>query len=110
MEHDVGRRSRGGEMGNARQAVGQRIRSGQNRKNARHGQRCLDIDRADQGVGMRRAYRRAINLARKVEIVAVTAVAGDEAQVLLAAYRLSDAFVHDAGGYKWASGGQAILA
>ncbi len=45
------------------------------------------------------AQRRAIGLVRKIEIVAVTAPAGEEAQILLAAYRLSDPYLHDFYGF-----------
>jgi len=44
---------------------------------------------------MRCAQRGGISLSRKIEIVAVTAAASDEAQVLLATYRVPDASLHD---------------
>ena len=44
---------------------------------------------------MGRAHHRAIDLAGEIKVVAVTAVAGNEAQVFLASYRRSDACVHD---------------
>ena len=96
MQHDVGRRAGGGEVRNAREPVGQRVLAGQHREHAGHGARRGDVDRADQRVGMRRAHRGAIGLARQIDVVAVIAAAGDEACVFLAAYRLSDACVHDA--------------
>src|SRR5580704_2990662 len=47
-------------------------------------------------MGVRRAHRGTIGLARQIDVVAVIAAAGEEARVFLAAYRLSDACVHDA--------------
>ncbi len=94
-QHDVGRRAGSGQMGNPLEAIGQRVRPGQHRKHAGHGTRGFAINAADQRMGMRRAHRSAIGLAREIEIVAVAAAAGEEAQILLAAYRVSDACVHD---------------
>ena len=95
-QHDVGRRAGGGEMRNALEPVGQRVLAGQHREHAGHGARRGDVDRTDQRVGMRRAHRGAVGLAGQIDVVAVIAAAGDEARVFLAAYRLSDACVHDA--------------
>ena len=49
-------------------------------------------------MGMRRAHQGGIGLTRQVDVVAEAAAAGDEAQVFLAAKRLSDGFGHAAGG------------
>jgi hypothetical protein len=45
-------------------------------------------------VRMRRAHDRAVGLSRQIEIVALTAEAGEEARILLAPYRVSDACPH----------------
>ena len=75
-------------MRNARQPIGKRIGAGKHREHAGHGARRSDIDAADQCMGMRRAHRRAVSLIREIEIVAVATTAGEEAQILLAAYRV----------------------
>src|SRR6202050_5022475 len=79
------------------------------REPAGHGARRRGVDRADQRVGMRRAHRGAIGLARQIEVVAVAAAAGDEARVFLAAYRLSDACVHDVESTKLGEWREAII-
>ena len=105
-QHDVGRRAGGGEMRDALEPVGERVLAGQHREHAGHGARRGDVDRTDQRMGMRRAHRGAVGLARQIDVVAVIAAAGDEARVFLAAYRLSDACVHDGDAYKtWRVGG-----
>jgi hypothetical protein len=47
---------------------------------------------------MGRTHCSAISLARQIEIVAIAALTAEEAQVLLAAYRVSNACAHN--GYK----------
>ena len=82
-------------MGYGVQSVGMRILTGQHRNHAGHFSRRHRVDAADQGMCMRCAEREAISLFWKTEIVAVTAAAGEEAQILLAAYRVPDACLHD---------------
>ena len=81
-------------MRNGLKSVGKRVLAGQDREYAGHGAGRGRIDPADQGMRVRRAQRRAMGLARKIEIVAVAAAAGEEAQVLLAAYGVSNTCLH----------------
>src|SRR5215467_14823827 len=78
-------------MGNRPQPVSQEIAPGEYGKDApsRHGGR--DVDGADVRMSVGRAHHHGIGLAGKIDVVGVTALAGHEAQVLLAADRLSDA-------------------
>src|SRR5580700_8609765 len=99
----------GGEVWDAREAVGERVLAGKHREHAGHGARRRDVDGADQRMGMRRAHRGAIGLARQIDVVAVIAAAGDEACVFLAAYRLSDACVHDGESTKLGGWREAIV-
>jgi hypothetical protein len=109
MQHNVGRRAGGGEMRDAREPVGQRVLAGQHREYAGHGARRGHVDRTDQRMGMRRAHRGAVGLAGQIDVVAIIAAAGDEACVFLAAYRLSDACVHDGASAKLGGWREAIV-
>ena len=91
LQHDIGRRAGIGVMGDRLEAVGARVLAGQHREHPGHGARRFHVDRADQRMRMGRAHDGREGLAGKVEIVAVAAATGEEAQILLAAYRVSDA-------------------
>ena len=79
LQHDVRRRAGRREMRNdfRDRRRGRLRRSGPRARRAWCAPRR--IDRADQGMRMRRAQRRAIGLAGKIKVVAVTATAGQEA-------------------------------
>jgi hypothetical protein len=94
VQHDIGRSAGSGKMGNAWEAVGRRIRAGQNCDHPGHGACRFGVDCANPRVRMRRAHDRAVGLSRQIEIVAITAEAGEEARILLAPYRVSDACSH----------------
>jgi hypothetical protein len=53
-------------------------------EHARHGARHIERDGANARMRMRRAHHRRIGLARQMEIVGEAALAGHEAQILLA--------------------------
>src|SRR5690348_2591226 len=94
MQDDVRRCSRRGEMGDRVEPVGSSILAGQYRNHAGHCARRRRIDAADQGMCVWRPQRGGIDLSGKIEIVTVTAATGEEAQVLLATYRVPDASLH----------------
>ena len=100
VQHDIGRVAGSGEVRNARETVGAGVLPGQDREHAGHGARFGNIDGSDQRMRVRGAQHRAIGLVRKIEIVAVAAAPGQEAQILLAAYRVSDACLHDRDGFE----------
>ena len=71
-------------------AVGRQVLARQHGDHAGHGQGRRGIDRADAGMGVRAAHEHRMALARLGEVVCVMAAAGDEAEIFLAADRLSD--------------------
>src|SRR5262249_34307000 len=94
VEDNVRRGPRVGEMGNGLEPVGTGIFAGQHRDHAGHSARRRRIDAADYGMRMGCPQHRGISLSGKIEIVTITAAARDEAQILLATYRVSDACLH----------------
>src|SRR5690242_6326898 len=94
MQDNVWRRSRCCEMGNRVEAVLAGVGAGEHRNYARYFARRCRVDAADQCMCMRRPQCGGINLSGKVEIVAVTAAARNQAQVFLATYWVSDACSH----------------
>jgi hypothetical protein len=82
-------------MRNGGEPVGARILAGQHRNNAGHSPRRHRINAADYCMRMGCPQRRGISLSRKIEIVTVTTATGEEAQVLLATYRIPDACPHE---------------
>src|ERR1700739_4650787 len=89
-----------GEMRNDFQPVGAGILPGENGDHAGHGARGRGVDGTDRGMGMRRSQHRAIDLAGKIEIVAVATSSGQDAQILLATYRVSDSCLHGVGKFE----------
>ena len=75
---------------NGLEAVGAAVGAGEDAEHARHGARLLGVDAQDAGMRIGRAHHRRIGLPRQAEVVAEPAPAGGEAEVLLAAQRLSD--------------------
>ena len=94
VQHDIGRSTGSGKVGNGCEAVGRRGRAGQQREHPRYGACRFDIDCVNPCVRMRRAHDRAVGLCRQIEIVAIATEAGEEARTLLATYRVSDACPH----------------
>ena len=70
--------------------VGRKLGAGQHRDHAGHSSRRGDVDLLDPGVRMRRAHEHRAGLARPADVVGVLALAGDEAEVFLAAHRCAD--------------------
>jgi hypothetical protein len=70
--------------------VGRKLRAVKDRDHAGHAGRLVDVDRFDRGVSVRRTDEIGIGLAGPVDVVGVVALAGDEAVILLAAYRGAD--------------------
>jgi hypothetical protein len=66
-------------MGDGFEPVGTGVLPGKYREYTGYGFRCRRIVGPDQGMGMRGAQRYGIGLIRKVEIIAVTAMARQEA-------------------------------
>src|SRR3546814_13565028 len=73
--------------GNPAERVGGEVGAEKDRGHARHLARGLGVDAADARVGVRRMEEDGVELARPVYVVGIVAAAGDEAIVLLAAYR-----------------------
>ena len=90
VQHDVRRRAGGGDMRNAFESVGGGVLAGEHGEHAGHGACRCHIDAADARVRVRRAHHGRIGLARKIKVVAVAPASGDEAQILLAAYCVSN--------------------
>ena len=78
-------------MGDRPEAVGDEVTSGQHREHAGRRASLGGPDRAKAGMGMRRAQHDGVDLAVQVEIIAVGAFTGDQAEILAAPHRLSDA-------------------
>ena len=72
-------------------AVGDRVRTREHRDHARRGERGGGLDAPDPGVRVGRAHEARVGLARQVDVVAVAAVADEQARVVLAEDRLADA-------------------
>ncbi len=70
--------------------VGRHIRARQHGDDAGQGQCGRGIDRTDARMGVRTAHERGVALAGFGEVVGVVAAPGDEAEIFLAADRLSD--------------------
>src|SRR5439155_571734 len=70
--------------------VGSKLGAGEHREHARHRLRGLGVDRLDLRVRVRRPQKMDIGLARPVDVVGVLALAGDKAEVFLAAHRRAD--------------------
>jgi hypothetical protein len=94
VQHDIGRSAGSGKVRNACEAIGGRVSARQNCEHAGHGACRFGVDCANPCVRMRRAHDRAVRLPRQIEIVAIAAEAGEEARILLAPYRVSDACLH----------------
>ena len=72
-------------------AVGGGIRAGEHRDHARRGARRRDVDAPDPRVRVGRAHEARVRLAGQVDVVAVAAVADEQARVVLAEDRLAEA-------------------
>jgi hypothetical protein len=71
--------------------IGLEVTSGIDRHHAWRRQRRGNVDRLDGGMRMRRAQKRGVQLAFEIDVVGEPAAAREQALVLLAPYRLSDA-------------------
>ena len=94
LEQDIGRARKRRAVRDRPQAVSHRIPAREHRDHPRHCTRPCRRDGADARMRVRRAHHIRVGLARHADVVAVTACAGYEAQVLLAAQRLADGGVH----------------
>jgi len=66
------------------------VRAGQHGDDARHLARRLNIEAFDRGMGMRGAHEHRAGFARPADVVGVLPLAGNEADVFLAAHRRAD--------------------
>ena len=80
-----------GRAGDRAETVLCQILAGQYRQDARQCRRRRDVERADPGVGMRRAQNGRIGLVRARDIVEIAAIAREETPILDAPDRLADA-------------------
>src|SRR6516225_6102476 len=94
MEDNVRRRAGCSEMGDGLEPVGTCIFAGQYRNHAGHSARRGCVDAANKCMRMWGPQRGGISLSRKIEVVTVTTVAGKQAQVLLATYRVPYDYLH----------------
>ena len=72
------------------QSVGQHVATGQHGEHARRAHRRGNVDRPDQRMRVRRADHHRIGLAGHIDVVAVAAASGQQAQIFPAPHRLSD--------------------
>jgi hypothetical protein len=70
--------------------VSKAIRPGEYAKNARHFQRGALVDLREPRMRMRRTDHRSVGLARKTEIIAEFAAAGQQTRIFIARQRLAD--------------------
>ena len=96
-DHLLVRVSRHRAMGNRLHAIGGGVFAGEDRDHARSGERGFGVDASDARVGVRRPHEARVGLAGQVDVVAVAAVAHEEARVLLAQNRLAESFACGAG-------------
>jgi hypothetical protein len=89
LDADVGRVGVG-DVGQRVEPVGDDVGMGQHREDSGQGAGGGGVDRADQRVRVRRAHHHGTGLARQVDVVAVAAVAGQQAQILPPPYRPPD--------------------
>jgi hypothetical protein len=100
-ELDVGRRlHRDRRVRDRLDAVGLRVDGGEHREHARHRARLGGVDRADARMSVRRAHERRVGLPRQADVVAEPPAAGEQAEVFLAAERLTDGGRHGGGAYR----------
>ena len=72
------------------QSIGEHVAAGQHCKNARCSHRRSNIDRSNVRVRVQRTEHHRVGLAGHVDVVAVAAASGQQAQIFPAAYRLAD--------------------
>jgi len=72
-------------------AVSGQVVAGKHGDDAQHGSCRAGVDRADPGMGVRRAQHRGIGLARLRNIVEIAAVASNKAAIFDPPHRLADA-------------------
>ena len=72
------------------EAVGDAVLAGEDAEHARQGARGGGVDGADAGMRVRAAHHHRVGLPLQAEIVGEAPLAGEEAQILLAAQRLAD--------------------
>ena len=70
--------------GDAAEVVGGRVLAGQHGEHARRREGLAGVDRADLGVGVRRAHEHGMGLLRQRDVVGIPPLAHEEAAVLLA--------------------------
>ena len=90
---DVGRAGQNRTVRNRLQAVCQHIGAGEHGQHAWNPHRFGSVDCSDARVGVRRAHHGGVDLSLQVDVVAETAPAGQQAQILLANDGCSDARV-----------------
>jgi hypothetical protein len=78
-------------VGDRLEPVSQEIAPREHGEHVRRRHRGRDIDCLDARMGMGRTHHHGVGLSGQVDVVGVAAVAGDEAEILLAADWLSDA-------------------
>ena len=89
--HDqVGRPHEAGIVWNGHEPVGDVVGAGEDGERARHRKRRRRLHRADARMRMGRAHEGRMRHPRQHEVVAITALPGQQAEILLPPHRLAD--------------------